>query len=339
MPVFLAIRPTSKSLVVSTGKGLDRESAMIGALMESIEVWHAENLAIPAIRGTAMSLRNEGRAVIDIHSLPSEVGGYPSPSAEITWVEGYNLRSGQAVLVPRESVSMDFTEPYEVGLARNSNGLASGATFTEAAMHGLCEVIERDAEAHWRSSSVSRRTDLSTVDDRACLVLLQLLDRAGLSVAVWDVTSSVGIPCFGAVVLADPNAEVWTAIGAHDGFCCHPSSAVALFGAIAEAVQKRLTYISGSRDDISREELKRAVSPELHAAVWDEVRKEQPELTFTDIPSCTTSTPEGDLKVVLDMLLDSGFDQPIAIDLEGAHRVPVVKIIIPGMAADSHQEA
>src|SRR5687768_2736177 len=47
IPTALAFRPAARSIAVSQGKGPDLVSAKIAALMEAIEVWHAENIHAP----------------------------------------------------------------------------------------------------------------------------------------------------------------------------------------------------------------------------------------------------------------------------------------------------
>jgi ribosomal protein S12 methylthiotransferase accessory factor len=47
IPVYMAVRPNSRSITVSQGKGLDREAARVSALMESAEAWHAETVNLP----------------------------------------------------------------------------------------------------------------------------------------------------------------------------------------------------------------------------------------------------------------------------------------------------
>src|SRR5215510_1476306 len=54
VPCWMAVRPLALSLSVSQGKGLTHELAQISALMECIEVHHAEHL-VP--RGHRRSLR------------------------------------------------------------------------------------------------------------------------------------------------------------------------------------------------------------------------------------------------------------------------------------------
>ena len=51
IPVFQATRPAARSLAVSQGKGLTATAAIVGALLESVELWSAELLAQPDIDG------------------------------------------------------------------------------------------------------------------------------------------------------------------------------------------------------------------------------------------------------------------------------------------------
>lgn len=44
VPVVMVVRPKSKSLSVSQGKGLSLDAAKASGLMESIELYHAENI-------------------------------------------------------------------------------------------------------------------------------------------------------------------------------------------------------------------------------------------------------------------------------------------------------
>ena len=57
LPVYVAVRPNSKLLAVSQGKGVDADSARASALMESIETWHAENVRRPIRMESRRSLR------------------------------------------------------------------------------------------------------------------------------------------------------------------------------------------------------------------------------------------------------------------------------------------
>jgi len=52
IPVYMAIRPNSRSIAVSQGKGIDPSHAKASALMESVENWHAEWIELPTRIGS-----------------------------------------------------------------------------------------------------------------------------------------------------------------------------------------------------------------------------------------------------------------------------------------------
>ncbi|ADI03601.1 ycaO protein [Streptomyces bingchenggensis BCW-1] len=136
--------------------------------------------------------------------------------------------------------------------ATSTNGLASGNSTAEAALHALYEVIERDAVA--RLTTLPRaerpRLDLPSVDDPDCAELLDRFGAAGVSVTAFDATwppgeGGTGVPCYHVSVWS-PDLPVVV-----PGSGCHGAPEVALARALTEAAQGRLTVISGSRDDLS----------------------------------------------------------------------------------------
>ena len=74
------------------------------------------------------------------------------------------------------------------------------------------------------------------------------LRAAGLSLAVYRQEAAIAAPAF-RVELFEPTAGP-AARGASDGRACDVSAEAALRGAVLEALQSRLTAISGVRDDI-----------------------------------------------------------------------------------------
>jgi YcaO-like protein with predicted kinase domain len=336
IPVSLGIRPTARSLVISVGKGLHRDTARAGALMEGLECWYAENVEPGLCQMTFADLAD---SALDPATLPTALDWDPNEnlfSRCCDWVRGTRANSGEPVWVPFDVVSLDYrcarlSRPW---LARSSNGLASGNTWQEAALHGVCEVIERDAEWRWRRSEDSGRLQLGTIDDDACSEILGRIRHAGLFVACWDVTGPTRIPSFGCVIMPDPVEGIWGGAGAHDGFACHPSPRQALASALLEAVQKRLTYISGSRDDVTRSEMARATSPELATRVWEDCLHEPETVSFrgglaADDPPDATAY----LQFVFDALDRAGFPPPVVVNIcSSEYDGPaVVKAIVPGM--------
>ena len=331
VPVYSAIRPQGRSLSTSQGKGFSDAAAAVSALMESIETWHAEHIARPRVSGSFSSLRKTV-PLIDVTGLPTD--GRVAKSAIVDWVQGWDLISQSPRWVPLDAVSLDCVGVVAPRYAVTSNGLASGNHLNEAMVHGLCEVIERDAEASWRVAGDERRVVLDTIDEPRCQDVIARARHAGARVVVWDLTSDVGIPVYGAVLLEDPHSPTGRSLGIHFGFGCHLEPRIAVARALTEAVQTRLTYIAGSRDDFFPADYQRGMDPELLADAWQRITEADSEpVDFADAPQLATRTFEGDLQVVVSALADVGAEQIVAVDLTRQEfGVPVVKMLVPGRA-------
>ena len=201
LPVYMAVRPNSRGLAVSQGKGLDREAAKAGALMESIEGWHAERIAAPLRHESYAALRRAER-VVNVTRLPLERGARLELNTPRLWIEGHDLLAGGAAWVPFECVTTNFVRTAYAGrtFTAGSNGLASGNHLLEAVAHGLCELIERDAATLWRRSTAAEQqqsqVNLATVESPRCRTVLDKLRRAGVETVVWDATGDTGVPTF-----------------------------------------------------------------------------------------------------------------------------------------------
>ncbi|MGN6104296.1 MAG: YcaO-like family protein, partial [Kofleriaceae bacterium] len=281
VPVFAAIRPMGKSLSTQQGKGLTPLAAKVSALMESLETWTAEHLELPVVRGSYRQLR--GRAV-DVRALPRPRGRLDL-DARWRWVEGEELTSGAAVLVPEQAVTLDttFTRPPVFDIS--SNGLASGNVLVEAIVHGLCEVIERDAEAAWRRAGDDRRLVLDSIADPACRALIDRITATGARVFVWDLGGDTGVPAIGCAIMEDPREPAWRTLGFYQGFGAHLLPEVAILRALTEAAQTRLTYIAGARDDFFPFDYERATNPELLDDLWSRLAEScDSPVVFDDLP-------------------------------------------------------
>ena len=170
--------------------------------MESIEAFMAERITQPLVLGSVNDLRSS-HPLIDVDHLPRTTDSAYHPDAPILWIEGRELLTGTPRWVPYEMVHTAYTLPRPTGtgcFVATSNGLASGNHLLEAISHAICETVERDAatlhSVREPGEAASCRIDPRTVDDPGCGEALDRLDRAGMSVAIWDMTSDVGIPAF-----------------------------------------------------------------------------------------------------------------------------------------------
>jgi YcaO-like protein with predicted kinase domain len=336
VPVVMVCRPNSRSIAVSQGKGLTLAAAKASGLMESVECYHAETITLPLRYCTYEELRYT-HGVVDVTLLPTIATSNFHPNLKLLWIEGHDLLNDEDVYVPYEVVHTDYTWPPPAGsgcFSSSSNGLASGNHRLEAISHAICEVVERDSTSLWRlrdpSELGSRGLDLATVDDAACRSILERFESAGLTVAVWDTTTDVGIASFLCVAFRrddDPTRRLPPSPGAG----CHPFRAIALLRALTEAAQARLTQISGSRDDVTRD----TYAHHRYGGAVEVLRDQaggRRDRRFDDVPDAQSDTLDGDVRWELERLRAAGITQVIAVDLtKEIFQLPVVRVVIPGL--------
>jgi YcaO-like protein with predicted kinase domain len=328
IPVFAAIRPMGLSLSTQQGKGVTPLAARVSALMESLETWSAERVALPVVRGSYRKLRDR---CVDVRRL-ARARKRLDLDARWDWVEGTDITRDVPVLVPREAVTLDttFTRPPVFDIS--SNGVASGNVLVEAIVHGLAEVIERDAEAAWRRAGGDRRIVLDSIVDPACRALIDRIVATGARVFVWDLAGDTGVCAIGAAIMEDPREPAWRALGFYQGFGAHLVPEIAIARAITEAAQTRVTYIAGGRDDFFPADYARATDPELLADLWARLAAPCDEpVGFDELPRRTPAS----LGDALEILVEAVQAPVIVVDLtHETLRVPVVKVIVPGRATD-----
>lgn len=329
IPVVMVVRPNSRSLSVSQGKALDLVGAKASGVMESIELYHAENIEGRLIYGSFADVASKHR-VVNWRQLPKAATGEFSENRPVLWIEGVDIGLGQSVFVPFETVNMNWCLPLPPGAGAflsTSNGLASGNTLSEAVSHGICELVERDAAAIVSASkTLPSELDLSTVDDADCASALARFRSAKIDVFAFDCTSDVGIPTFGCLISDASKADV-THQRFATGYGCHLDKGIALLRALTEAAQSRLTLIAGSRDDIA----KRSYQSGLIAQPPTD--NGSPIKSFAGIEAAGDGhSLLEDVRIQLERLRGIGCNEVIAVDLsrEG-YPFNVVRMIIPGL--------
>lgn len=339
VPTWMAVRPLALSLSVSQGKGLTDDLAKVSALMECIEIHHAEHF-VP--RGRVRSLRAAADDASHVHPLllPIRPDVAIDEGTKAEWVAGRSLRGGSVRWVPRDCIEID-SSPRRMRnrlFVGTSSGLASGNTHSEAMLHALCEVIERDQEAFWharRELSLGARPSrlrLESVTDPSCRWLLDRCREAGLKVVAWHMTHEMPVPCFACVVF-DRNARTFYPQRA-SGSGCHPYRRIALSRAISEALQSRLTFIAGGRDDAYWSLYQNRLRMDDESGrIWGLAEAAEPaRLDFNDLPEAPPMTSiEALLDWILGALADAGFDDVIVVDLTRAQiGIPVVHVTVAG---------
>jgi len=337
IPVSFCFRPNGKCLSTGQGKGLTRELADISAIMESIELFHAERIPPPAIFASVNDLAAAQKKFISPLELhPSKLRSLFSAEEKIGWLTFKNLTDNADILVPHKFIDMDKTAPKteisSLCMTTSGNGLASGNTLEEAILHGLYELVERHCNYNFNFSNEPKNTEGKTLDLNSVLhiphiaQLLTALTKANYKVKVRALHNSMNIPVFEAAI--SENEVLSRGTFEHKGFGCHYSAEVALSRAIAEAVQSRVTIITASRDDIypwlyRYQELVSVTSAsENSGLVWDDIPK-SPEF----------ESHQQALKWTLEILNSHGFNRACFFNhqREEFGNIPVVSVVCPGL--------
>jgi ribosomal protein S12 methylthiotransferase accessory factor len=224
----------------------------------------------------------------------------------------------------------------------SSDGLASGNDAEEAIFHGVLERIERDAHVLWQVGAEADRyaacVDPRGFQDVALDGLIVKIETSGLALRLFDITSDIAIPCFTAMLgpgdlvpgsrdlHGDRDIRLVEVTG---GTGAHPSPVRAAIRAVTEAVQSRLTHISGARDDISPATFSRSLPPLMRQA-FDAVAAPPAVLHRDGAAGGRQQDLTHLLQHVLDALRSRGIASVITVRLsDDTLPFSVVKVVIP----------
>lgn len=367
IPNYSAVVPGTEDYIwVYSGKGPTREHAMASALMESIERYSS----LPSSGGPRNFIRSSYAELSKIHkvlhpdSIVEPVRFEYRDDMLMDWLPGYDVISGEQVMVPASIALFRYTPPppaVNPFAYFHTNGLASGNVVEEAICHALCEVIERDAMslAELRASaipfhilrtvhhslnsagicvppipadrfvddpSVFPDVDISEIDFEPARNLADRFSRAGISLTIKDITSDIGIPTFNA------SSVEWVT---HDygylaeGHGTHPDARIALLRAITEVSQTRAANIQGARDDLRKIKYSEQNTDDQRA--WQFMPSTK-RIKFSQVQTFFNEDILDDIKLILSRLKSVGLTQAIIVDLTNPDiGIPVVRAIVPGL--------
>ena len=333
--VTMATRPNARCASVANGKGLTATAARVSALMEAIEHWHAEHAAPPLVFGLVEDVDTPARPA-RLDGLPRRPGA-PRDPGPILWAEAVELLSGRPALVPFDLVHANWLDAVpDNGFFTSMNGLASGNHPVEAVLHGLCEVIERDARALFdrlpAEHRAGRRLDPDSIADATARDLAARVAAAGFRLALWDATSEIGVPVVLAALLDTRAPRTPSGFGSG----CHADPGVAAVRAITEAAQTRLIAITGTREDLDPEVFGGATALRFR---WATRETEGPLRDWAALPGLATDCLRADLRAVVAATARAS-DAIYAVDLSRGPGIAVARVIVPGLETDgTAQEA
>ncbi len=174
-----------------------------------------------------------------------------------------------------------------------------------------------------------RVLDWDTVTDAPCQAVRAQITAAGATAAIWDMRGRWDVPAFGCV-LEDTHPQLgWEPVGIFHGFGAHPHPATALLRALTEAVQSRLAYISGTRDDLFAVDYQLAQAAHVPAQ-WRRLLAQGTAVAWGTIPNHSTGDVVQEVDWLLHHVQAAGLETAVWVDLtQPALGIPVGRLFIP----------
>ena len=341
IPVFTSIRPGAQegSLCVSAGKGFIPDEAKVGALMEGIEFAMAESSRekIPIVEATYSDILDVTIHPESLLDLCPKLGSVIPFDERVDCIEAMDLNSRKNYLIPAELVYCPYPKNTSSYFGSSTNGLASGNSLEEATIHGIFEVIERDI-----TSFQTVHLDVSYLEEdglpSAAIQIYEKVKAAGHKITTWYTHNEFDIPQFMTIIADDSDINPFFA---NMGFGCHGSKSIALIRSLTEAIQGRMSYIHGGRDDLTRDFSKLNKMTDKERITWHKNLTNKIEevsngrsITYDQAIELDLNTYDSAsyLNDLLSFVKDKGFNRVFSTPFtQSKEPIQVVKVVIPGM--------
>lgn len=302
---------------------------------------------------------------------PAALGGYTAaqfahPACRVIpfdattpmdWAWGHVLGSGERLLVPAEIAFFRYQHATPAGAARArryfdecSSGCALGGSLTEATLHALMELHERDSFLlAWHRAAPLPRIDPASVTDPLSRRLLGIIAARGFQTHLLVSTADIDLPAVWSLAVngtgaypasysaagagADPEKAVRGALWELAQLVCEPPW---WDRAHAERMLADPWLVGGIDDHIALYTLPETL-PRVTAALGGPMMTL--DQAFPDWPRCFAGPADGDVRGALDQVADrfrrAGLDRIIVVDQSTRDHLDlglrVVKAVVPGI--------
>ena len=337
LPIYTAIRPTAEDGAVSIygGKGITKEHAKASAMMEGFERYSAEKQTDDEVVVATIDEISDFGEYIDPVSLnlPKELEKKCIDDISLEWTVSKDIISGDSFYIPTNAVYHPYLHDNNVQslFKSNTNGLASGNILEEAILHGMLEVIERDA---WSIFELTHKNyaqiDLESIESETVNDIISKFESEGIKIKLMDFTADIKIP----TIAASADDTVTKDAGLLTlGMGTHLDPEVAILRALTEVAQSRATQINGAREDTVRADFAREAGYERMKRINKYYFIDEDEkIDLKDIENKSTSSITKDIEIVKDELMANDIGRILYVDLTRPELdVSVVRVIIPEM--------
>ena len=337
LPIYTAIRPTAQEGGVSIygGKGISKDHARASAMMEGFERYSAERQECDETVSAGISEISKYGEFIEPKSLnlSKELEKHGIDDLNLEWSLSHDLISGNDYYIPTNAVfhPYDAKNNADKLFKSNTNGLASGNILEEAILHGMLEVIERDA---WSIFELTHKNyaqiDLKSIESDLINDIIDKFESNGIKIKLMDFTADVKIPTIAASAddTLTKDAGLLTL-----GIGTHLDPEVAILRALTEVAQSRATQINGAREDTVRADFAREAGYERMKRINKfYFKEEENQIPLSDIENKSTTSITKDIEIVKDELIANDIEKILYVDLTRPELdVSVVRVIIPEM--------
>lgn len=317
LPVYQCTRPFSRNLVSSQGKAFTSENARIAAIMESMESFHGETVPIDEEASLTQMEKKLGYDLLTIHSsIPK--------NKKIRWTKAFDLIQKKESFLPHALICLDFTEDYQPDLPimPTSNGYAAGSSIEGALQHGILEILERHISATCKPDYVPLNEEI----DFLLQPFFTKLRERHFKMGIFYYPNSVSLPMF-KVNIQEPGKT-----HTYFGMACHPNKATALKKAFSEALQSRVSIISGARDDIEHQHYQSGNQKK------DLLFNLQQFSTIPETESYSSLNEKEKVDFLVEKIKCLGHQNLLMVDLTKKEiEIPVVVVVAPGFEFSLHQ--
>ena len=337
LPIYTAIRPTAEDGAVSIygGKGITKDHARASAMMEGFERYSAERHERDETTiATLEEISSKGNYINpESLNLPKDFKKQNLDSMKLEWSIAKDIISDEEYFVPTNAIYHPYihSEDSESLFKSNTNGLASGNILEEAILHGIFEVIERDA---WSIFELTHKNysqiDLDSIESDIVNDTIDKFESEGIKIKLMDFTADINVP----TIAASADDTVTRDAGLLTlGMGTHLDPEVAILRALTEVAQSRATQINGAREDTVRADFAREAGYERMKRINKYYfREEDEKIALSSIENKSTTSINRDLKIVKDELIANDIDKILYHDLTRPELdVSVVRVIIPEM--------
>ena len=240
IPIYEAIRdPSHRSDYFCLGKGFDPEHSKVSCLMEATEMSLIEQRAISTDK-TFSEL--DPSALIYRRTWPQPI--QKSQCCEVSKdnfrvYASKDIRSGETIYLVEQDIFYFAGNPKSAN-GPTTNGLASGNTREEAIIHGVCELIERDAMHEWGRRQLLHKHQVVTSEytgPKISAILQKSLDEifaAGYHVYLTRLPSEHHCYVYEAGLI---RCKDGLTAAVFSGWGAHPLESIAMNRSVEEAVQ------------------------------------------------------------------------------------------------------